>query len=235
MGEFKQKLFGIVDWVYQEENSLIDKLTDAERTTTGSFKKWTAKDIIAHNSYWKLLRAKSIDDVLNGRTPQDIKDFQKINEEIFREYQNCSWEDAMNFSKEAHDFLKNITGTASDEELRSKKKFPLQGDKEIWKIIVIYCCLHPLMHFDKFYDGRDQTYYAINLWKEAMELLEKLPASSGILGNVNYNLARFYARSDQNYMALRALNEAIKLNPGLVKQMNEEQDLSFLKYRVDKP
>lgn len=235
MGEFKQKLFGIVDWVYQEENFLIDRLTAEEKTTTGSFKKWTAKDIIAHNSFWKLLRAKSIEDVLEKRTPQDVKDFQKINEEIFKEYQNRSWDDVIYYSREAYDFLKKVTETTSEEELKSKKTFPLLGDKEIWKIIVVYCCLHPLMHFDKFYDGRDQAYYAINLWKEAKKLLEKLPASSGILGNANYNLAKSYARSGQDYMALRALNEAIKLNPGLVKQMNEEQDLSSLKYRVDKP
>lgn len=235
MGEFKTKLFDILEWVYREENLLVDRLNKKEKQENGTFDKWSAKDIIAHTSFWKLLRAKSIEDVLNGRTPQDIKDFQKINEEIFAEYQNRSWEDVLSYSREAYDYLKKAAGAVSDEELKMKKTFPLLGDKEIWKIIIIYCCLHPLMHFDRYYAGRDQIYYAINLWKEALDLLEKLPASSGIMGNANYNLARFYARSGQNYVALRVLQKAVNLNPGLVKRMNEEPDLAEVRYKIEKP
>ncbi len=222
MGEFKQKLLELVNWVYQEENILIDRLTDEERSETGTIKKWSAKDIIAHIAFWKLLRAKSIADVLKGETLRELGDYNKINEEIFKEYSSRSWKDVIDFSDEAYNYLKKIVDSATEEDLNSKKSFPLLGDKEIWKIILIYCCLHPMDHFDKYYTNRNQTYYAINLWKEALDLLEKLPASPGIIGNAKYNLARYYALSGQKFMATRTLNQAVQLNPDLIKRSTED-------------
>jgi tetratricopeptide (TPR) repeat protein len=233
MEEFNQKLLQIIEWVYREEKTLVDKLTDEEIAETGTFNKWTAKDIIAHNSFWKLLRAKSIDDVLKGKSPAEIGDFQKINEEVFKEYINYSWDDIINYSKEAHNSLVKIVNTAASADLNSEKTFPLQGNMPIWKIIIIYCCLHPLSHFDKYYVNRDQTYYAINIWKEAVNLMERLPASSGIIGNAKYNLSRHYALSGQKFIAVRTLNQAIKLNPNLIKRSTEDPDLSSIKDQID--
>jgi tetratricopeptide (TPR) repeat protein len=231
--EFNQKLLQIIDWVYKEEQNLRDKLTDKEYSETGTFNKWSAKDIIAHTSFWKLLRAKSIDAVLRGETPAEIGDFQKINEGVFREYINHSWDDIIDYSKKAYNSLKKIINTASSEDLNNEKTFPLQGNMPIWKIIVIYCCLHPLDHLDKYYTNRNQTYYAINLWKEAIDLLERLPASSGIIGNAKYNLSRFYALSGQKFIAIRTLNQAVQLNPKLIKRSTEDPDLSSIRDQLE--
>jgi tetratricopeptide (TPR) repeat protein len=225
MEEFNQKLLQLTEWVYKEEQTLRDKLNKKEYAETGTFKKWSAKDIIAHTSFWKLLRAKSINAVLSGKTPAEIGDFQKINEGIFREFINHSWDDIIDYSKKAYNSLKKIINSTTSEDLNSEKKFPLQGNMPIWKIIVIYCCLHPLDHLDKYYANRDQTYYAINLWKEAIDLLERLPASSGIIGNSKYNLSRFYALSGQKFIAIRTLNQAIQLNPKLIKRSTEDSDI----------
>ncbi len=233
MDEFNQKLTHIMKWVYREEKILVDKLTDEEIAETGTFNKWSAKDIIAHNSFWKLLRAKSIDDVLRDKIPAEIGDFQKINEEIFREYKNRSWDNISSYSREAHNSLMKILDTTTSEDLNSEKTFPLQGNMPIWKIIIIYCCLHPLSHFDKYYTNRDQTYYAINIWKEAVDLLERLPASSGIIGNAKYNLSKYYALSGQKFIAVRTFNQAIKLNPNLIKRSTEDPDLSSIKDQID--
>lgn len=233
MGEFKQKILEITDWVYQEERTLIDKLTDKEYAEIGTFQKWSAKDIIAHTSFWKLLRAKSINDFLRGETPRELGDYQKINEEVFKKYLNSSWDDIADYSKEAYNSLKKIIDSVSEEDLNSKKSFPFLGDKEIWKIIIIYCCLHPIGHLDKYYANRNQTYYSINLWKEAVHLLERLPASSGIIGNARYDLARYYALSGQKFIAIRTLNKAVQLNPNLIKRSTEDPVLSSIRDQLD--
>ncbi len=233
MDGFKQKLLELIDWVYQEEEILIDKLTDEERAETGTIKKWSAKDIIAHIAFWKLLRAQSIDDVLKGETLRELGDYNKINEEVFKKYSNRSWKDVIDLSNEACNYLKKTADSATEEDLKSKKSFPLLGDKEIWKIIIIYCCLHPMDHFDKYYINRNQTYYAINIWKEAVDLLERLPASSGIIGNARYNLSKYYALSGQKFIAVRTLNQAIQLNHNLIKRSTEDPDLSSIKDQID--
>ena len=234
MGEFKQKLLELVNWIYQEEKILIDKLNDEECAEIGNINKWSAKDIIAHTAFWKSLRAKSIVDILKGETLQELGDYNKINEEVLNKYNNRSWKDVIDFSNEANNYLKKIVDSTTEEELNSKKSFPLLGDKEIWKIILIYCCLHPMDHFDKYYVNRNQTYYAINLWKEAIGLLERLPASSGIIGNAKYNLARYYVLSGQKFIAIRTLNQAVQLNPGLIKRSTEDPDLSSIKDQLEK-
>ncbi len=221
MEDFKQKLLKLVGWTYEEEIVLVDKLSGGEQAETGISRKWSAKDIIAHNSFWKLKRVQDLNDAINHRPPQIIENYNEINEKVFEENKNNSWDNIINYSYKAYQTLARAVSDASNEDLKNEQTQP-------WKPIVIYCCIHPVSHLDKYYINRSQRFYAINLWNAVSGYLEELPASPGIIGNVKYNLAGHYLSSGEDFMAARILRKALVLNPKLKERAGKDPGLSSL-------
>ena len=197
----KQKLIQLINLAFEEEQVLIGKLSERERAEIGTFKQWSAKDLIAHNAFWKLNRANSIADTLKGKSSAIVG--HELNKGVFEENLNRSWNDIISYMQKAHESMVASITAAAQEDLTSIQTQPWQNGKPLWKIIIIYSYLHPIGHLGRYYDNRGETFYSINLWNEASRFLEQLPATPGILGTVKYNLARFYALSGQPHMALK--------------------------------
>ena len=221
MEDFKQKLLQLVKWVYEEEILLVEKLSEKEHSETGIPNKWSLKDIIAHDSFWKLMRVQDFNDTINHKSPRIIENYDELNKKVFEENQNDSWGNIINYSYKAYQTLVKDVSAASNEDLINAQTQP-------WKPIVIYCCLHPLGHIDRYYVKRSQRFYAINLWNTASDHLEKLPASPGIIGNAKYYLASHYLISGEEFMAARILRKALALNPRLKERASEDPGLSSL-------
>ena len=221
MEDFKQKLLQLIDWTYSEEKVLVEKLSEEERLVLGTLNKWSAKDLIAHTSFWKQKRMQDINNALCGKSPQKIENINEIIKEVFEGNKNRTWDDITNYSLDIYQNLIKTVSAASSNDLTNEQTYP-------WKMIIIYCCMHPIGHLDKYYVNRNQRFYSINLWKEIFEYLEKLPASPGILGTIKYNLASHYSISGDDFMATRILKESLILNPKLEKHAIEDPGLSSL-------
>ena len=76
---------------YQVEKEFIAALSDEERNAEGTFENWSAKDIIAHNAYWRKHHAEDVLAVLAGKTPTHMD--EQINEEVYSRHKDQSWED----------------------------------------------------------------------------------------------------------------------------------------------
>src|SRR5512134_3550662 len=77
---------------YQVEKEFIAVLSDEERNAEGTFENWSAKDIIAHNAYWRKHHAEDVLAVLAGKTPTHTEDDQ-INDQVYSQYKDQSWKD----------------------------------------------------------------------------------------------------------------------------------------------
>ncbi len=227
MKELKTELIRLISLAYEEEQILIGRLSDGERAETGSFKHWSAKDLIAHNSFWKLNKANNITGTLSGESPPIVG--HEINKEVFEKNRTRSWDDIIKYAGEAHKTLVSSITAAAHKDLTSQKTLPWQDGIAIWKIIIFSSYLHPIGHLAKYYVNRSEAFYAINLWNDASGLMEQLPATPGMIGTAKYNLARFYALSGQEFEAVRTLKKALKLNPKLIEQSKEEPDLSSVR------
>ena len=166
-----------------------------------------------------MLHHQDISLALNGGSPARIEDYNEINKQVFEENKNKYWDEIKNY---ANDVQKNLTRTIAASSIDA-----LINDKtNPWKMVIIYCCLHPVGHLDRYYVYRNQRFYSINLWNSATEYLELLPASPGIIGTAKYNLARHYLISGEDYMGLRLLREALSLNPKLKEKAENDSVLS---------
>ncbi len=219
MEDFKSKLLILIEWTYKEEKEFVKSLTEEEQKETGKFEKWSAKDIIAHNTFWKNKRLQDIKTALKGNLPTSTEDYNEINKEVFEENKNKLWDEISDNFNEAYQKLIKTVSAASIDDLTNEKTNP-------WKMVIIYCCLHPIGHLDRYLINRNQRFYSINLWKIATGYLESLPASSGIIGTAKYNLARHYLLSGEDYMGSRLLREALTLNPKLKEKAKNDSVLS---------
>ena len=75
----KKELTELLEKGYQAEREFIASLTDKERNSNGTFELWTAKDILAHDSYWRKHHGENMLVVLAGESPIQTDDDQ-INE-----------------------------------------------------------------------------------------------------------------------------------------------------------
>src|ERR1051325_4527353 len=88
----KRELTELLQKGHQVEREFIATLSDEERNVDGTFENWSARDIIAHNAYWRKHHAEDVLAVLAGKTPTHM-DEQIINAEIYSRYKDQSWED----------------------------------------------------------------------------------------------------------------------------------------------
>ena len=83
----KNKLIELLEKGYQAEKDFIVGLTDAERDADSTLEKWTAKDIIAHNSHWRKHHAENLLAALAGKTPSRNEDIDHANEDSLQPIQ----------------------------------------------------------------------------------------------------------------------------------------------------
>ena len=93
MEDFIKKLLQLVEWTYREEQAFMENLSKEEQRETGTFEKWSARDIIAHNSFWKNRRLQDISLALNGGSPARIENYNEINKQVFEENKNKYWDE----------------------------------------------------------------------------------------------------------------------------------------------
>jgi hypothetical protein len=67
--KMKNELTVLLQKGYRAEREFIAALSDEERNAQGTFERWTAKDIIAHNSYWRKHHAENLLAILVGTSP----------------------------------------------------------------------------------------------------------------------------------------------------------------------
>src|SRR5690242_13320471 len=87
----KSELTELIKKGDQVEKEFVAALSEEERNAEGTFESWSARDIIAHNAYWRKHHAEDVLAVLAGETPAHVD--EQINAEVYSRYKDQSWED----------------------------------------------------------------------------------------------------------------------------------------------
>ena len=217
-------LSSLVDKGYQAEQQFVAGLTETEREAVGTLEKWTARDIIAHNSYWRMHHAENLLAVLQGKEPITTEDFDHANADIFQQYRDQSWESvialAIDSCKRMHEALMAL----GDEGLLRLDLLPWQEGRPIWRELVGNAYTHPIIHLSEWYIRKGEKTSAAELYREMTGLLADLDDSPDWLGTIRYNLACSYSLLGEAQQAIAALSEALKMNPALVEWSKQDPD-----------
>jgi hypothetical protein len=219
----KRELIELLQKGYQVEKKFIATLSDEERNADGSFELWTAKDIIAHNAYWRKQHAEDVLAVLTGKTPTHVDDDQ-INPEVYSRYKDQSWEDIDTLVDAGMKRMGEAISSISEDDLQRDNFYPWEQGRALWKEIVANIYTHPVIHLSEWHIKRGNPARAAEMYQEMTGQLTTLDDSPDWQGIIRYNNACSFSLLGDKETAINELREALKLNPGLTEWSRQDPD-----------
>lgn len=223
--EIKSRLIELVERASAEEQALVAKLSEGERSTPGQPDRWGPKDVIAHMAGWTARLAENLAAAAGGGELVRYDDYEAVNAREFIEYRRRPWPEVLKRAADARRKLIEQIQARSEAELRGAQTLPWQGDRPLWRIIVGNAFVHPITHLAPILAERGEPAYATELQEQAARLLEEMDESQDWQGMVQYNLACHYALIGKTDRAIEKLAQAFELNPQLVQASRQDSDL----------
>lgn len=219
----KNELNELLQKGYQAERDFIATLSDEERDADGNFEHWTAKDSIAHNSYWRKSHAEDVLAVLAGKSPVQSDDDQ-VNEGVYSQYKDQSWEEVDTLVEMGLERMGEALAALSEDDLQRSDFYPWEQRQPLWREIVGNIYTHPIIHLSDWYIKRGSPTRAAELYQEMTGQLSRLDNSPDWQGTIRYNNACSFSLLGNKETAISELREALKLNPGLKEWSQQDPD-----------
>jgi Protein of unknown function (DUF1706) len=217
----KPALLDLLNFTQTAQLTLITELNDTEREAPGTSVHWSARDHVAHLTFWKHHLSRHLGALCRSETPPSKGDAQILNAQVFEEQRERLWADILLDAEQAHaDLLASVELFSEDDLVRSGWPPPQDGEQGVfsesqplWGIILGNGFWHLLEHFTQFYLDRNEVLRATQLqqaWADKV-MQEDLPSDMQSIGL--YTLALFSAMTKQEASAKVALHQAKALNP----------------------
>jgi tetratricopeptide (TPR) repeat protein len=219
----KNELNELLQEGYQAEKEFIATLSDQERNADGNFEHWTAKDTLAHNSYWRKHHAEDILAVLAGDSPIHIDDDQ-LNEGVYSQYKDQSWKEVETLAKTSLERMGAALAALSEGDLQRSDFYPWEQGRPLWREIVGNIYTHPILHLSDWHIKRDNATRAAEMYQEMTGQLTSLDDSPDWRGTIRYNNACSFSLLGDKEKAISELREALKLRPDLTEWSQQDPD-----------
>ena len=220
----KKELTELLHKGYQAEKDFIAGLSDEERNAEGTFEHWTAKDNVAHNSYWIKHHAENMLAVLEGESPEQT-DYNHANEEIYAQYVDQSWSEVEALLKSGLERMGEALKAISEDDLQSDKFYPWEQRGPLWRAVVGNIFTHPMIHLSDWHIKKGEPARAAEMYQEFTAQLTDLDDSPDWQGTIRYNNACSFSLLGDKETAINELREALKLNPALTEWSKQDSDL----------
>jgi hypothetical protein len=222
----KDQMLKILEKSRATEQAFIANLTEEDISEVSSFERWSAKDNLAHASYWSDLRARQAMAFIReedfGPTPQ----YEQANLEVYEQFSESDWEAIKALAKQAHARMAEAIRDMDEQELTGPSA--VSEGTEMWQWLLGIVFTHKLSHFAQFYDQHGQKGEVGRLWKEWAEAVSPLDSGPDWQGGVHYNAACSLALVGEVDAALAELKLGLELRPGLKGWSRLDSDLASL-------
>jgi uncharacterized damage-inducible protein DinB len=228
----KQSLLAVLERGYAAQQAFVAGLSNEQRAASGTYEKWSAKDVVAHLAYWQdhqavVLAARAREE----EPPPSPSHYEQANAACFQRFCTSSWDEVQAFADAAHAKLTDAVQSLPDKMLAPSPSDV--GGRPTWQAIVNTGYTHPLMHIAEFYIVHGQSHQAGQLWPAWGELVARLDDNADWQGLVHYNMACGLALSDNPDEALVELREALRLRPSLTAWSRQDSDLSAVRSKPE--
>jgi tetratricopeptide (TPR) repeat protein len=225
----QQALLSLLERAHQAQQAWVAGLSDAGRNAIGTPEQWSAKDDLAHVTFWQEVTVERLAVALRGEEPRMFDDFQPVNEQTFEERHTRSWEQVQSDAEQAYSTIIERVRSIDEQILTDPQRFAWLKGRPLVASILSNGFWHPLEHIARFYAAHGARERATELLERAIEqepTLRLLPEDRTVL---LYNLACYYATTGQPGKALAVLPEALRQRPDLVEWSKEDSDLDSLR------
>ncbi|KPV49621.1 hypothetical protein SE17_31580 [Kouleothrix aurantiaca] len=222
-------LLALVDRAYAAQNAWIASLSDAERELVGTPERWSAKDMLAHVTFWQQVMIDRLNMVGRGETPTLFGDFQPVNERVFAERNALPWQQVLDEAAAAYAAASEHVRTFDTATLTERDRFAWNHNEPLVSNVLSNSYWHPLEHAARFSIERGDSAGAIALMDDAIVNQAALAVFPHDRATALFNLACLYATNGLPAQALALLPESLALRPDLIEWSKQDSDLDSIR------
>jgi tetratricopeptide (TPR) repeat protein len=209
----------------------LQELGETERTAIGTPELWSAKDHLAHRTFWHqdlILKVTAI--LQHQEFPPSEESEEQINTMVFEEHKLHPFSALHAESERVYAELIKMTEQLSEEDLTDSHRFAsISGGKPLYTAFLGSCYEHDQEHLVQYYLDRNALPRAIQVREQCANRVMQAEVPAWVKGWFLYNLACFYAQQNQLEKAAARLQEAVTLAPGLKERSQSDPDLVALR------
>ena len=216
----KAKLLQTLDEGASRESELVALCADVPADPN---ERWSAKDHLAHLSWWRARNARLIDAVrTGGELPPAVQDDAQ-NAVIYAENRDRSAADIKKDAAESWRLLRAAVEACSEQDL--ERPHPYAPGYRLWSTVPGNGHGHLAQHlmFWHLDNGDAQKAEAAQLWVRDLDV-RTFPERSD-RANADYNLACFYGRIGDAAKVVPLLRQAFSARPELIGHARQDPDL----------
>lgn len=215
------------------QNAFVQTLAPSEQAAIGTPAYWSAKDHVAHMTFWRQQLILKVRAILQHETPAGMDDFEQLNPVVFASQQQRPWSEVLSESDRAYAELAALVDQLHDDDLTAVARFDWIPDgRPLYALFMGYCYEHTQQHLAQYYLDRNDLAQALCTYEAWAGRVVQAEAPSALKGSVLYNLACFYATHAEVDKAITTLQQACTLYPSLKEFARTDPDLIAVRSRL---
>lgn len=227
----KDDLIMLIERARAAELAMLDNVSTQEREASGTFERWSPKEVLAHISFWRSRSLNNLARVQQGEEPDNSGEveFDEINRATFDRNVVRSLEDIFAESNRVFEQFVAQLKSFGEAELFERNRYPLPGGASVARRALGNAYDHAATHVANFYLQRGERARAFELLETSTAALLEFDTSPEGRGNALYNLACFYSLAGDSDRAIQLLHEPLRSRPDLVEWSKQDTDLDSLR------
>lgn len=223
-------LLDLLRHAHTSQNAFFQEVPEVERLQSGTPDHWSAKDHVAHLTFWRQRLALRVQAILQHAPQPDALAFEQLNPLIFAQQRARPWSVIQPESDQAYTDLIALTAQLCEDDLTAWGRFDwMEEGQPLYMAFMGNCYEHTQGHLAQYLLDRHEPARALQLYDgwDARILEASVPAA--LQGHVLYNKACFYATHGALEQAKPALQRALQLYPALRPWSLSDPDLVALR------
>lgn len=144
-------IVNLFEYTRREIAAFIAGLREADKETTGTPEKWSAKDLLANISFWQDYMVERMGYYQRDENPPRYVDFDALNFQAHAHYKDHSWDDVLSHGHHALDTLIEAVRSFHDSQLSVNNRYGDSAGGPLWGEIIANGYLYPMEQIAKFY------------------------------------------------------------------------------------
>jgi tetratricopeptide (TPR) repeat protein len=227
---FKPLLLDLLRQAQSSQNAFFQQLPATELLISGTPDFWSAKDHVAHMTFWRQRLALRLQAIIRKEPQPEARNFEQVNPLIFEEQRYRPWLAILSESDQAYADLIMLTAQLTEEDLTAWGRYDWVGDgMPLYTSFMGNCYEHTQIHLAQYFLERHENARALEIYEVWTNRVVEASVPETLKGYMLYNLACFYATHNQLEKARPVLQQAFTLYPALREFALTDPDLFALR------
>jgi len=230
---FQPILLDLLHQARLAQDAWMQELSPTEYAAIGSPEYWSAKDHVAHMTFWQQRLVRTLTAILRQETPENSEEFEQLNRQVFEEQRETPWSEILSASEQAYTELISCTRQLTEEDLTASNRFGwLPREDPLYTSFMGNCYEHAQQHLVQYYLDRHDPLRARHTYEAWAKRVLEAEIPTFLRGYVLYNLACFYATHTELEQASAILPQALTFAPSLKTFALTDPDLAELHHEL---